>query len=101
MATIDIRLRVPKETKIDAEAIFKQMGMTTSEPMRIFLSQCINSGGLPFKPHSKVPNAETIKALEESRKGIGINEYSSWEEMLFKAYQELEEEGYTVEQRHA
>ena len=48
MATIDIRLRVHKELKTDAEAIFKQMGMTMSEAMRIFLSQCINSGGLPF-----------------------------------------------------
>lgn len=98
MATIDIRLRVSEEIKSDAEVIFKQMGMTMSEAMRIFLSQCINSGGLPFKPHAKIPNAETVKALKESRKGIGINEYSSWEEMCCKIYQELEEEGYKVKQ---
>ncbi len=30
----------------------------------------------------KFPNEETIKALEESRNGIGINECSSWEEMI-------------------
>jgi DNA-damage-inducible protein J len=98
MATIDIRLRVHKELKTDAEAIFKQMGMTMSEAMRIFLSQCINSGGLPFKPHSKIPNAETIKALEESAKGIGVTSNVSVEEMLNEIYQELKEEGFNVEQ---
>ena len=37
----------------------------------------------------KVPNEETIKALEESRNGIGINEYSSWEEMIDKIEKEI------------
>ena len=99
MSTVDIRLRVSREIKADADALFKQMGMSMSEAMRIFLSQCINSGGLPFKPCSKIPNAETRTALEESRRGIGINEYSSWEGMLDKLYQELEDEGSKVE-RH-
>ena len=100
MATVDIRLRVSKKMKLDAEIIFEQMGITISEAMRIFLSQCINTGGLPFRPHAKIPNAETIKILNESKQGIGINEYSSWEEMCCKIYQELEEEGHNVK-RHA
>ena len=91
MSAIDIRLRVTLEMKTKAVEIFKQMGMTMSEAMRIFIRQCINSGGLPFKPHAKIPSAETIKALEESKQGIGINEYSSWEEMFCKLYQELVE----------
>ena len=73
------------------------MGMTMSEAMRIFLSQCINSGGLPFKPHSKIPNAETIKALEESAKGIGVTSFSSVDDMFNELYQELEDEGVNVE----
>lgn len=100
MATIDIRLRVSEEIKADAEVIFKQMGMTMSEAMRIFLSQCINSGGLPFKPHSKIPNAETIKSLEESRKGIGITSHVSVEDMFTELYRELDDEGFKVE-KHA
>lgn len=39
----------------------------------------------------KVPNEETIKALEESAKGIGINKYSSWEEMIDKIEKEIAE----------
>lgn len=69
MNTVDIRLRVSEDIKIEAEQIFKQMGMTMSEAMRIFLNQCINSGGLPFKPHIKIPNEETMKAFEEVKNG--------------------------------
>ncbi len=79
MATIDIRLRVPEEMKSDAEAIFQQMGMTMSEAMRIFLSQCVNSGGLPFKPHSKIPNKETLQSFRQIETGeyetCAINEF--------------------------
>lgn len=71
MNTVDIRLRIAEDTKIEAEQIFKQMGMTMSEAMRIFLNQCINSGGLPFKPHVKIPNKETLKAFEETDNGDG------------------------------
>lgn len=69
MSTIDIRLRVSEDVKTQAEEIFKQMGMTMSEAMRIFLNQCINSGGLPFKPHIKIPNEETLKAFEDIDNG--------------------------------
>lgn len=47
----------------------------------------------------KVPNEETIRALETSAKGIGINTYSSVEEMMNEIYQELENEGFKVK-RH-
>ena len=48
----------------------------------------------------KIPNEETIKALEESRQGIGVTSNSSVEEMMNEIYQELEEEGFKVK-KHA
>jgi DNA-damage-inducible protein J len=74
MATIDVRLRVPAQMKSDADEIFRQMGMSMSEAMRIFLGQCINTGGLPFKPHIKTPNRETL----ESFKQIETGEYETY-----------------------
>ena len=44
----------------------------------------------------KIPNEETIKALEESRQGVGVTSNSSVEEMMNEIYQELEEEGFKV-----
>lgn len=40
-----------------------------SEAMRIFLNQCINSGGLPFKPHIKIPNKETLESFKQAENG--------------------------------
>jgi DNA-damage-inducible protein J len=75
MSGVDIRLRVSEEMKAEAEAIFKQMGMSMSEAMRIFLSQCINTGGLPFRPHISIPNDETVRSFKEFEVGK-YNTYS-------------------------
>ncbi|AFC72518.1 DNA-damage-inducible protein J [Rickettsia rhipicephali str. 3-7-female6-CWPP] len=79
-----IRLRVSADIKIEAEEIFKQMGMTMSEAMRMFLNQCINSGGLPFKPHIKIPNEKTIKTFEDTDKQIGLTISNNTKEMFNK-----------------
>ncbi|WP_342169889.1 type II toxin-antitoxin system RelB/DinJ family antitoxin [Rickettsia endosymbiont of Seladonia tumulorum] len=84
MNTVDIRLRIAEDTKIEAEQIFKQMGITMSEAMRIFLNQCINSGGLPFKPHVKIPNKETLKAFEDGDNKIGLTVSKNTKEMFDK-----------------
>lgn len=65
MSIVDIRLRLSSEVKKDAEAIFNDMGMSIGDAVRIFLKQSINSGGLPFQPHIKNPNIETLKAFTE------------------------------------
>ena len=44
------------------------------------------------KNHNYEPNKETIKVLEESKRGIDINEYSSWEDMIVKIEKEIVEE---------
>ncbi len=41
------------------------MGLTTTDAERMFLTQCINQGGLLFKPRGKRPNNETLDALNE------------------------------------
>nr|WP_232202679.1 type II toxin-antitoxin system RelB/DinJ family antitoxin [Rickettsia montanensis] len=58
--------------------------MTMSEAMRIFLNQCINSGGLSFKPHIKIPNEKTIKTFEGTDKQIGFTISNNTKEMFNK-----------------
>ncbi|NRB10499.1 MAG: type II toxin-antitoxin system RelB/DinJ family antitoxin [Rickettsiaceae bacterium] len=82
MTTIDVRLRITSEIKNDAEAVFKDMGMTLNEAIRIFLKQSINSGGLPFRPHAKMPNEETLKAFQQDENG----EYTKSSLAEFKKY---------------
>jgi uncharacterized phage-associated protein len=48
------------------------------------------------KNHNYTLNKESIKAFEESKRGIGITTFTSVEEMFNEIYQELEEEGFKV-----
>ncbi|GHP13865.1 hypothetical protein YK48G_12900 [Lentilactobacillus fungorum] len=51
MATIQITLSDQEKQQVDQ--LFKQLGMTTSGAIKIFLSQSIQNQGLPFIPQLK------------------------------------------------
>ena len=69
MSTVIVQSRVSPELKEDAAVVFKAMGMSTAEAIRIFLQQTVNSGRLPFQPTTKIPNAETLAAFRETEEG--------------------------------
>lgn len=69
MSNVEVRLRIKSELKNSAEMLFENMGMTMSEAIRIFLTQAVNSCGLPFKPHLNKPNQTTINAFEAVKAG--------------------------------
>jgi DNA-damage-inducible protein J len=71
MANVTVQSRVKPELKASADALFAAIGMSTADAIRIFLQQSVNENGLPFQPHAKRPNAETLAAMREldSRKG--------------------------------
>ena len=68
--TETIRARVEPELKSEAEAILKEVGLSSSEAMRLFLHQIVSQRGLPFEV--KIPNAETIAAIESIQAGKGL-----------------------------
>ena len=61
-----INIRVNDEVKKEAETIFKALALNMSVAMNLFLKKCINENGIPFD--LKLPNNETIEALEETNK---------------------------------
>ena len=61
-----INIRVNDEVKKKAESIFKSLGLNMSVATNLFLKKCINENGIPFD--LKLPNNETIEALEETNK---------------------------------
>ena len=61
-----INIRVNDEVKKEAETIFKSLGLNMSVAMNLFLKKCINEKGIPFD--LKIPNKETIEAMEETNK---------------------------------
>ena len=77
--TETIRARVEPELKSEAEAILKEVGLSSSEAMRLFLYQIVRQRGLPFEV--KIPNAETMAAIEELEAGKGVS-VNSLEDLL-------------------
>ena len=77
--TAMIRARVEPELKREAEEYFSALGMSTTEAITLFYKQVTVHRGLPFAV--RMPNDETIEALQQARDGEGLEEYSSLEEM--------------------
>ncbi len=81
MANITVQARISPELKQQAEAILAAIGLSTADAIRLFLQQTVNSGGLPFQPSAKRPNAETLAAMLELEKGGGQT-FASTEELF-------------------
>jgi uncharacterized phage-associated protein len=43
-----------------------------------------------------IPNLETVRAIEDSRRGIGTTTVNSWKEMIDEVYDELKAEGFEI-----
>ena len=71
MSSVAVQSRVSPELKAQAEAIFAALGLSTSDAIRMFLQQAVNTGGLPFQPTIRRPNAEALEAMRELESGGG------------------------------
>lgn len=60
-----LHIRVDDETKAQATEALTAMGMSVSDAVRLFLHRVVVDQAFPLE--LKVPNAETRKAMEESR----------------------------------
>jgi len=65
--TATVRARLDPELKKKAEKIFKIVGLTESEAVRLFYKNVVLTRGLPFT--LSIPNDDTKIAIEEARKG--------------------------------
>ena len=63
--TIMISVRLNKEVKTDAEALFSELGMNMTTAINVFLRRCLMENKIPFEVGLRKPNAETIAAIEE------------------------------------
>jgi len=70
---LTIQTRVNDDLKIKADALFKDMGLTTTDAVRMFLMQCVNLGQLPFVPTGKKPNIQTLAALNDDNDNTYTN----------------------------
>lgn len=62
-----VRARIDQHIKEEAATVLATMGLTVSDAFRIMLTRVAREKALPFEP--LVPNAETIEAMKEARRG--------------------------------
>lgn len=61
-----VRARIDEQIKEEASVVLASMGLTVSDALRMMLTRVAKEQALPFDP--LVPNAATIKAMQEARR---------------------------------
>jgi DNA-damage-inducible protein J len=77
--TLMIHARIDPKLKKSAENIFSEIGISTTEAIRLFLRQVELHRGLPF-PVS-IPNKETLAAMSEANNPATLKRYRSFREI--------------------
>ena len=62
-----VRARIDEHIKEEASVVLAAMGLTVSDALRMMLTRVAREQSLPFDP--MVPNATTIKAMRDARRG--------------------------------
>lgn len=62
-----VRARIDEQIKEDASVVLAAMGLTVSDALRMMLTRVAREQALPFEPLT--PNATTIKAMRDARRG--------------------------------
>jgi DNA-damage-inducible protein J len=69
-----VQARIDGAIKEEAAAVLAAMGLTVSDAVRLLLTKVAQEKALPFE--LLIPNAVTIKAMKEARKG-GLPQFDS------------------------
>lgn len=65
MASANINVRIDADLKKQADELFKDLGLTMSSAISVFLTAAVNNNGIPFELKRETPNETTIAALNE------------------------------------
>jgi DNA-damage-inducible protein J len=78
-ANVVVRARIDEHIKEEATAVLAAMRLTVSDAFRIMLTRVAHEKALPFEP--LVPNATTIEAMKEARRG-GLKSFATVEDLM-------------------
>jgi len=79
--TAIVQVRIEPEVKREVERIFNTLGLSTAEAVNVFFRHVQLERGIPFDV--KIPNKQTHKAIEDSRKERNLKKFKKTAE-LFK-----------------
>ena len=78
MKTAVLHTRIAPVLKTQAESVLDQIGLSSSDAIRIFFKQVVLRKGLPFDV--AIPNKTTVETLKKSDRNIGVRTFKAPEE---------------------
>lgn len=79
----NLTMRIDDELKKQAEELFNELGMNMTTAFTIFAKQAVREQRIPFNITMDIPNADTVRAIEEVRNGVNVSRvFSSVEELM-------------------
>ncbi|MCM1211834.1 MAG: type II toxin-antitoxin system RelB/DinJ family antitoxin [Blautia sp.] len=83
MATTNITMRIDTDLKAHLQELMADLGLDMTTFFTMAAKQAIREQRIPFEVSRDIPNAETIKAIEDVRHGRNISRsFSSVEELM-------------------
>ncbi|MCD8074433.1 MAG: type II toxin-antitoxin system RelB/DinJ family antitoxin [Lachnospiraceae bacterium] len=73
MAVVSTNIKIDQQLKKESQELFESFGLSLSAAINMFLRQSVREGAIPFRVGNPLPNAETVKAIEDARNGIGVS----------------------------
>lgn len=73
MAAVSTNIKIDPALKKESQALFESFGLSLSAAVNIFLRQAVREQAIPFRVGAPSPNRETLKAIEDARKGVGLS----------------------------
>jgi DNA-damage-inducible protein J len=78
--TTIVSARIDSELKRSVEKIFREMGLSAAQAIRLFYSEVETQRGLPFGV--KTPNETTRQALREAKARYDLRSFSDADELF-------------------
>ena len=83
MATTNITMRIDTGIKAQLQELMSDLGLDMTTFFTMAAKQAIREQRIPFPISMEVPNADTIKAIEDVRHGRNLSRtFSSVEELM-------------------
>ncbi len=82
MKTVNVTLRLDKELKEQADALFEDMGLSLNTACRMFLKRAVQEQRIPFEVVRK-PDRKTLRALSDAEEGKDVSrDFDSVDELM-------------------
>jgi len=78
--TEQVNIRIEPQIKKAAEAVFRKLGLTPSQAVKMFYRQAALQQGLPFSVN--IPNRETLEAMRELEEGEDTRRFDRFEDYM-------------------